>query len=401
MALWRRWLFVIYAVTSWIYRWIITFVILWFLYNWLRPYKLGVLSGMLALAALASMIGWPIYRLGKNIHRRGRLPDMKPVRVTMTCTAFVALILAVFLIPVPISRVHAEGVVELEPESWESVYVSIAANDQAVLKVLKVKDGQRVREGEPLAVFSNRQLEAELAAAELKAAALDAKIEQLRKEKSRARDDEERDPFEAEILAARNARDVALQDAHFYSGELRRGAVVAAPRDGIVMVPPSIDDVGKLWDKKVPLCKVGTEKGDGEADRLLRVVVPIEPPDYNLLQADMAANDGKPLLVRLRVNGMGKKTWRGVVRRLPESEAATVPPLLSNRTGGPVAVKPGASEDQLVPQAQQYLVSVELLEPSADLPPGVRAKVKIYCQKRTVAWWIWHKINDLFNLGLM
>src|SRR5439155_1676287 len=154
MALWRRCLFVFYAVVSYVYRWVITFVILWFLYNWLKPYKLGVLSGMLAMAALGSMVGWPLYRLGKNIHRRGRLPDMKAIRVTITCSIFAALVLAFFLVPLPVSRVHAEGVVELEPDSWEPVYVVLAADDHAILQQLYVKDGERVEKGQELARFS-------------------------------------------------------------------------------------------------------------------------------------------------------------------------------------------------------------------------------------------------------
>src|SRR5262245_6489246 len=162
MALWRRILFVIYAVTSYIYRWVITFVILWFLYNWLKPYKLGVLSGMLAMAALASMIGWPLYRLGKNIHKRGRLPDMKPIRVTVTCSIFVALILAAFTIPLPVSRVHAEGVVELEFDSRKEVPVLLADRGRAVLAELYVKDGQYVNKGDRLAKFTNRDVEEEM-----------------------------------------------------------------------------------------------------------------------------------------------------------------------------------------------------------------------------------------------
>ena len=67
MALWRRCLFVLYAVVSYIYRWVITFFILWFMYSFLKPYKLGVVSGMLALAALGSMIGWPAWRTGSVV----------------------------------------------------------------------------------------------------------------------------------------------------------------------------------------------------------------------------------------------------------------------------------------------------------------------------------------------
>ena len=81
MALGRRILFVTFTVISWIYRWVITFVILRFLALLLRPYKLEVLSSLLVLAALVSMIGWPLYRMGENLYKRGRLPDMKQRRV--------------------------------------------------------------------------------------------------------------------------------------------------------------------------------------------------------------------------------------------------------------------------------------------------------------------------------
>src|SRR5262249_54320561 len=83
MELWRRILFVSYAVISYIYRWMITFVILYFMSNFLGP-KLRVICQMLVVAAAASMIGWPLYRLGKGIHKRGRLPDMNRLRVTIS-----------------------------------------------------------------------------------------------------------------------------------------------------------------------------------------------------------------------------------------------------------------------------------------------------------------------------
>ena len=75
MALWRRILFLIYAIGSYIYRWVVTFAIFWFFIR-SSPYKLEVISQMLAVAAV-SMAGWPFYRLGKSIYKRGRIPDMK------------------------------------------------------------------------------------------------------------------------------------------------------------------------------------------------------------------------------------------------------------------------------------------------------------------------------------
>src|SRR5437899_1506753 len=103
MALWRRISFLLYAVISYVYRWVITFSILYFMSNFLKPYKLGVVSGMLAFAAAGSMIGWPLYRMGKHLHKRGRLPDMKPVRVTFTTAVIAAILFFALFVPVPVS----------------------------------------------------------------------------------------------------------------------------------------------------------------------------------------------------------------------------------------------------------------------------------------------------------
>ena len=111
MATSRTVLFITYAVASYIYRWVITFSILYFLYNWLKPYKLGSISAGLAVAAIASMVGWPIYRLFKGLHKRGRLPDMKRLNVTISSSILAVILLAFFFLPLPIGRVRQVGLV--------------------------------------------------------------------------------------------------------------------------------------------------------------------------------------------------------------------------------------------------------------------------------------------------
>src|SRR5438874_8812446 len=123
MHLWRRILFVTYAVISWVYRWVVTFVILKFMATFLRPYKLEIISNMLAALALGSMIGWPLYRLGKNIHKRGRLPDMKSVRVIVSATVLAAVLFVFFFVPLPVSRVRHTGLVQMQPGKFEHVHV--------------------------------------------------------------------------------------------------------------------------------------------------------------------------------------------------------------------------------------------------------------------------------------
>jgi hypothetical protein len=114
--------------------------------------------------------------------------------------------------------------------------------------------------------------------------------------------------------------------------------------------------------------------------------------------------EGRPLAdldVIIRVKGHDSQTWKGKIRQLPESEAKTVPLLLSNRQGGPVAVKAGTQADKLVPSTQQYLVYIELVNPDKSLVPGTAAQVKIYCQPETCVHWLWRWLNETFDLGLM
>src|SRR5262245_1840428 len=158
METWRKVLFVTYAIASYVYRWVLTFSILYFLSNWLKPYKLGALSTMLALAALGSLVGWPLYRLFKGLHKRGRLPDMKRNRVTISSAILVAILLAFFLVPLPISRVRQTGLVQIEPELVHKV--TVPSDGQLV--ALYVRDGQHVARGQPIAEFRNPKLEADL-----------------------------------------------------------------------------------------------------------------------------------------------------------------------------------------------------------------------------------------------
>jgi multidrug efflux pump subunit AcrA (membrane-fusion protein) len=335
-----------------------------------------------------------LVRLIKNIHRRGRLPDMKPVRVTITCTVIVGLILAVLFVPLPVSRVTAVGVVQMEPDAWEPVYVDMANNGKAILREVYVKDGQVVRQGEPLARFSNREYDEKLETARLQRSAFETKIAALKSAQPQTKPNTpERTQLEEDLAAAQGELEQAKDMYREFSDKIKQEGIVRARIAGTVMTPPRIDVVDKQWDQKQPLCKVGDPTR-------LRVLIPVEPADYNLLQENLRPR-GKVLPVSVRVPGMGRQFWYGEVTTLPPSEATSIPIELSSKTDGPVPVIPSENPEQLVPQTQQYLVSIELIDPAASIHPGVRAKVKVHCKKRSLGWYIWRSINDTFNLGLL
>ncbi|HZU37595.1 MAG TPA: site-2 protease family protein, partial [Gemmataceae bacterium] len=389
MALSRRILFVTYAVTSYIYRWVVTCFILYFLYHLLAPRKLAALGALLVVAALASLLGWPLFRLGQALHKRGRLPDMNGRRVGTTAAVIAAFVLFIFLVPLPLSRVRQIGLVQVQPEAEANVYVS----EPGVLQALYVRDGQRVEENDLLAEFRSLELENELAEAHGEYEVRVVQVQALQEQEAATGDAEERAKIEAGLTRMVSERAEYARLIQMYEARRRR-LQVRAPRAGIVLAPPRLDEVGKLWDKDqaTPFCIVADPSQ-------LRVLVPVPPADYRLLQEDL--NHEPDLPSTIRVQGRVGHPWDGHVVHLDEQEAKAVPLALTSKGGGPLAVKPSSNPDMLQPQTQQYLVVVNFDQTDGALCPGTLAQVKVKCRWRTTAWWLWRRVSATFDLGLM
>ncbi len=393
MAPWRKWMFVLFAVASWVYRWVIMFSILWMLSDLLGP-QLKILSQMLALVCLASIFVWPTYRVFKNIRQRGRLPDMKATRVYTTLAIVSGLTAAFFFLPLPISRIRDTGLIVIDYSSVET----IALEEPARLLVTEVKPGQFVTKGQVLGRFRSDDLELELdrvtkaregqlqAAKQYEAAISAARVE----------GDEpavKRYTLEAEF--ARHRADAAQEQLLALTARWNAIRELKAPRDGVVVAAPSPDDRGKLFDRGYveaePLFSVG------DPNKLL-IRVPVSPPDYRLLKDDLA--ELKELDATILVKGRSDRQFAGKVRRLPPQNASTVPIQLTQRGGGPLAVKPGGDPNILQPLAQVYLIDVEVLDPDKAIDPGQHAVVKIHTKWRSAAWWLGRTIANALDVGL-
>ena len=77
-----------------------------------------------------------------------------------------------------------------------------------------------------------------------------------------------------------------------------------------------------------------------------------------------------------------------------------MPIQLTQRGGGPLAVKPGGDPNVLHPLAQVYLVEVEVLDPDAAIDPGQLAVVKIHTKWRSAAWWVGRALSNALDIGL-
>jgi putative peptide zinc metalloprotease protein len=398
MSTGRKILFITYAITSYIYRWLITFSILYFFYYFLEPYKLGAVSTLLAVAAAASMVGWPIYRLGKNIHRRGRLPDMKSKRVTITILVLLALIAAFLFLPLPFfSRIREIGMVQLAPLAVEKVHVPNLPTPGLILERLDVYDGQKVSKGQVLAKFRSIDLENRLEEARGKVDVNEVQLKSLREQKDQLADVGERGQIETKIAATSGQLSAAKNTLNIWEAATK-SLVLRAPRDGIVMSSPKKDEVGKQWEKEQshPFCTIGDPMQ-------LQVLLPVSTADHRLLREEMdfARGKGRQVPVTIRVQGFAGQTYDGKVDLLQESEAREVPPQLTTKFGGPLAVKQSGNGGGYTPQSQHFLVSIDFNKPDSSIHPGTLAMVKVHTRWRSCAWWTWRAISSTFNVGLI
>ena len=152
----RRTLFVTYAVASYIYRWFVTFAILWFLSQVLKPYKLESVSYLLAAGAVIPLLGMPVYQIGKFLRTPGRLRKVKKARAAAYAAAAIAILCGILAIPTPL---RVDGTLVLKLSKPQEVYAEIEGR----LVELAVKDGEWVKKGTIIAKLSNPSKEKELA----------------------------------------------------------------------------------------------------------------------------------------------------------------------------------------------------------------------------------------------
>jgi putative peptide zinc metalloprotease protein len=398
MAPWRKWFFALYAVTSWVYRWVITFSIVLFLTTWLKPYNMQSIGYMLAFISLATMIGWPIYRLIRSTMQRGRLPDMKRTRVIVTCTALGLAIGAFFFLPLPISRVLETGVVRVQ----DGYILNITVPDVGGFLVEQyVQDGDIVREGQDLAVFSNPRQAG-------KVAQLENEVEFLKKQRSLLQAQLAKAPPDPNLLATYN-NDLTQIEGKLKAAEesllgekraLDELKVLRAKRGGMILGAPKKEEMFKEWDKaeSPPFCRIGDPTR-------LRVLVPVTPPEYREIRENLERRrqddpQSAWLDAAILMSKRSDHVYQGRVTTVPQTHESNMPVELTSSGGGPIAVRPSHNPGVNEPVAQTYLIQVEILDPDRSIVPGSHAKVKIYLRWKTAASWVGQKIASALDWAL-
>ncbi len=216
----RSWWLLFYAVASVVYRWVLMFSIILFIWIALRPHGLEIVGQIAAVLALTNMIvagAIPLTRFLKNPTNRRKI--VVP-RLVLSVVA-VVLLSAFGFVPYRWQAIVSGRIV---PASETRVFVASSGR----LERVQVQPGQRVRQGDVLAVLSNPGYELQRIDAESRLDQQLIRIETLRQSQSLV-------PEAAQHLAA---SEEMLDELRSEVASVRRkqdALTIKSPCDGVVV----------------------------------------------------------------------------------------------------------------------------------------------------------------------
>ena len=369
----RRLLFVTYSVCSYVYRWFVTFAILWFLSQVLKPYKLESVSYLLAVGAVVPLVGMPIYQIGKFLRTPGRLRKVKKARAAAYAAAAIAIICGILAIPTPL---RVDGTLVLKLAKPQEVYAEIEGR----LVELSVRDGDWVKKDTVIAKLSNPSKEKELAERQQ-----DHDVAWTKARWYLQSPEIENRAQAKQQDANATALEGMIEKVTSQLGKL----TLIANRDGRVVAAPGIvlhrESVGQWVKPGKPFCEVGDP-------RRLEAHLIIDQSDIHLIHTDSIA--------WIKIYGRAEHTFKSRVAEIAKRSREEVPTELSNMAGGEVASKPDPKTGTAKPLTAVYEVIIPIDNDDMELEPGLRGAAKIDGGHYTVAWWLMRWWNKIFNFQL-
>jgi len=369
----RRSLFVIYAIASYVYRWVVTFSILYFLSQFLRPYKLQSISYMIAGGSLVPLLVMPLYQGVKFVRQPGRMRKVKKVRAAVFAGVTVALVTGVLLIPTPL---RVQGTLVLMAAKPAQVYAEVPGR----LVTINVKDGDFVKEGDILATLSNPEKQLEY-------------LQLL--------EQSETNHIKGVIFANSPSGDARAQKLqHFKMEEDLEPAIakvndqkgkltLVSPRDGQVMGVPHRETRGQFVKPGKPFMEVGDP-------RKLEAHLILDQTDVNLVRS----SDQSRATAWVKIYADSESTWKSYVSEIAPRSREDIPVELSNNGGGEIATKQDQKTGQNKPLTPVFEVVIPVENPEMLLQPGLRGFAKIDAGHSTLAWWVWRAITKTFHFTL-
>ncbi len=392
----RKGWFITYAIASWCYRWFVTFGILLFLYTFLKPYKLGAISAMMATGIVFMMFVMPLYKMVKFIFTPGRWEMVKKFRAAVSAMIAVGLFVAFLMIPVP-KRVTT--VFTVQPRDAQPVFVKAGGT----LTTVHVRPGQQVQKGDIIAVLSNNDYRLDMNA------------------QHRLMTDQKWDAEEFRLLGG-EYRGHMVRAEELYEDARKQVAnrekqiedlVIRAPADGTIFPPEIVSEqpfqerydalprwhgnpldernLGTFLEPGTALCTIG----DPEKKECVLIIDQSEIEFVDPLRRD------PNLPVYLKLDAYMDKTFVGQIlpQDISQRELENSPRQVSNALGGDLQTVQDAS-GRMKPLNSSYQALVYLDDPHDLLVSGFTGTAKIECEPRTLAQVVWRYLTETFHFRL-
>jgi putative peptide zinc metalloprotease protein len=382
--------FMLYSVAASVYSWVVMFSILFFLYKVFKPYRLEIFGQIVAVMSIASLVGRPLWKLGKFFYIPGRTDQVKKPRMFATMALVAAAIGVVVFFPFPY-RVFCAF--EVQPRDAEHVYIDF----EGVLTNVAVKPGEKVSPGMQLAQLRNVDLELQIADLESKREQDLLRLDSLRSQEfDDDRAAEEKKRVETSIQTIEEQLVERKEDLE----KLR----LVATSGGTVIPPPAIPNKpspdGRLskWhgsplDKRnvnstltpgTLFCQIGDPT---KFDAILVV----DQTEMEMIRTGQR--------VEMMLTELPGEILEGKITAIAPEELKVVSRQLTNEGGGSLQTKTDESGVSR-PASTSYQVEVPLDDSNGMLIAGLKGEARIEAGKHSLGWRLWRFLKQTFHFRM-
>ncbi|WP_237607364.1 hemolysin D [Roseimaritima sediminicola] len=386
----NRLFFGLFTVASVIYRWVVVFSICWFVIKVLEPYGLQMIGRMVAVVGFAGLIAQPVIQTYKFCRTPGRLAKVKRKPLSITLAVVAGIIGFICLVPLPH---HIDSAFEIQPAETGNVYANTSGR---IIKT--VEAGQRVEQGDILAVLENPELR-------MQKVEQTGEWEQATKRLENLRLQSRRDPSLASRLQTQTRLISSLAQMVDKTEEELERLTIRAPRAGIVLPPPDKpqrdDQSGMLPDwhgsplsehnrgawlaPDTLLCQIGTSDS-------LEAILMIDQGDIQLVDVGNA--------VDLKLDSRKTDTFSSEIVELSTQNRDYVSSSMSSQSGGDLETEVDPETGQVKPRSVSYQARVPLVDTGLPMRLGYRGSAKVHTENKTLRWRLWRIIVKTFNFEL-
>jgi putative peptide zinc metalloprotease protein len=383
--------FAAYTVAAAIYRWVILFGIIWFLYKVFEPYGLKVVSQTLAVVSIVSLVAMPLYKMGKFFYVPGRLDQVKRKNVNITLGILAAVASFIIFCPLPYRVVCT---LELKPRSAAPVYAEVPG----ILEQILVKPGQQVAAGDVLGKLSNLDLLYDLREIESQIAKNEARRQTLQRIQFTLNDKSAALEL-PEVMKSLGA----LREQLKHKKEDVKRLDLVAPTAGIVLPPPEMParpgggDLPKWSGSPLDEKNLGAYLA-GDTRLYCQIGDPRHWDAHIAIDQDDIDFVHEKQEVSIKLDEMPFRTFQSSIGEIgPEIKVASR--HLSSKSGGDLMSKSDETGmDRPLNTTFQALAAIE--DPDGKLVQGLRGTAKVYADWQPIGQRVWRYLVRTFNFKL-